>query len=114
MKVLLDENVDFRLRLKFEGTGHKVFTVKFMGWNGIKNGQLLQLMAAHDFDVPVGVDKSLPYQQNQAALPVSVIVSDIGRNVLPNLEAYIPLLLDYLDRPLQKEMIILSLPPQKL
>jgi hypothetical protein len=113
MKVLLDENVDVRFRFSFEGTGHEVFTVKFMGWNGIKNGKLLQLMAEHNFDLLIGVDKSMPYQQNEMTLPVSIVVLDIGRNVLSNLKAYVPLLLSYLEQPLRKEMITLSLPRQE-
>jgi hypothetical protein len=94
--------------MSFEGTEHEVYTVKFMGWNGIKNGQLLQLMAAHNFDVLIGVDKSMPYQQNETTLPVSVIVLDVGRNTLSNLKAYLPILLDYLAKPSERRMITLS------
>jgi hypothetical protein len=34
MKVLLDECVDVRFRHAI--TGHSVFTVTYMGWNGVK------------------------------------------------------------------------------
>jgi hypothetical protein len=39
MKLLLDECVvqDFRHLI----TGHDVFTVAYVGWSGVKNGQLL-------------------------------------------------------------------------
>ncbi|HEX4134270.1 MAG TPA: hypothetical protein VHY84_06580 [Bryobacteraceae bacterium] len=36
MKVLLDENLDHRLRRHLGS--HEVFTVSFKGWNGLKNG----------------------------------------------------------------------------
>ncbi len=39
MKILLDENIDIRFKNSFPET-YKVFTVKDMGWNGIKNGEL--------------------------------------------------------------------------
>jgi hypothetical protein len=34
-----------------------------MGWDGVKNGQLL-LLAGHDFEVFLTGDKNLRYQQN--------------------------------------------------
>lgn len=40
-RVLLDESVP--RRIGFELDGHFVRTVQFMGWTGVKNGQLLQL-----------------------------------------------------------------------
>jgi hypothetical protein len=36
VKVLLDENLDHRLRRHLGS--HEVFTVSFKGWNGLKNG----------------------------------------------------------------------------
>lgn len=44
MKILLDENIDIRVRLFFPA-GMEVYTVKDMGWNGIKNGELIQLLS---------------------------------------------------------------------
>ncbi|MFD2572601.1 hypothetical protein ACFSUS_18320 [Spirosoma soli] len=81
MKVLLDENIDIRLRYAFEGSGQEVFTVKYMGWSGIKNGQLLALMKENKFDVFVAVDKNLPYQQNLHKLPVTIFILDVVKNV---------------------------------
>jgi len=46
MKFLLDENLPHDLRHFIPG--HEVFTVAFMGWAGVKNGDLLQLAAARD------------------------------------------------------------------
>lgn len=44
-----------------------------MGWNTIKNGELLAL-AAKEFDVFVTVDRNLSFQQNVSALLIAVIV----------------------------------------
>lgn len=41
MKLLLDENLPHDLRQHL--AGHVVFTVAYMGWSGMKNGDLLQL-----------------------------------------------------------------------
>ena len=49
MKILLDENIDVRLKLLFP-TEMSVFTVKDMGWSGIKNGELMQLLSSNNFD----------------------------------------------------------------
>jgi predicted nuclease of predicted toxin-antitoxin system len=64
MKALLDENIDVRLKKYFDGSEHEVVTVKDMGWNGLKNGELLKRAAENSFDILVAVDKNLPYQQN--------------------------------------------------
>ena len=42
MRLLLDENLPKRLKTDF--AEHEIYTVRDKGWNGIKNGQLLQLM----------------------------------------------------------------------
>ena len=49
MKVLLDENLPHRLRGKVGH--HEVFTVRFKGWSGLKNGQLLQTAESEGFEV---------------------------------------------------------------
>jgi hypothetical protein len=41
MKILLDENLPHELRRHL--SGHDVFTVQYMNWKGIKNGQLIAL-----------------------------------------------------------------------
>ena len=48
MLLLLDENLPKRLKSDFPN--HQVFTVLEKGWNGIKNGELLQIMLANKFD----------------------------------------------------------------
>lgn len=62
MNVLLDENVDRRVR-RFFDTEHEVVTVAERGWSGITNGELLS-RAEQQFDVLVTMDQNLQYQQN--------------------------------------------------
>lgn len=42
MRLLLDENLPKRLKNDFPG--HEVYTVRDKEWNGIKNGELLNLL----------------------------------------------------------------------
>lgn len=72
MKLLLDENLPHQMRLDLPG--HEVFTVAFMKWSGIENGDLLQRCANEGFDALITNDRGLQYQQNLDALPVAVIV----------------------------------------
>ena len=62
-----------------------------MGWAGVKNGKLL-VLAADEFDAFLTVDKNLPYQQNQATLPIAVIVLDAVSNELAALLLLVPAL----------------------
>jgi predicted nuclease of predicted toxin-antitoxin system len=55
MKLLLDENLPKRLKEHFEE--HEIYTVRDMGWNGVKNEELLKLMIADEFDVLITFDK---------------------------------------------------------
>ena len=72
MRVLLDENIDRRIRGCFEPV-HEVVTVPQRGWGGKKNGELLGLAAA-EFDVFVTMDRSLRHQQNLAACPLRIVL----------------------------------------
>ena len=72
MRLLLDENLP--KWLKFYFPDHEVFTVRDKGWNGIKNGELLQLMHADNFDALLTFDKNLQHQQNFIKYPITVFV----------------------------------------
>jgi predicted nuclease of predicted toxin-antitoxin system len=72
MKLLIDENLPHKLRHAL--SGHDCFTTTYMGWSGISNGELLRIAAANGFDAVISNDRGLEYQQNQATLPLSVVV----------------------------------------
>ena len=61
MRILLDESVPVQLRHDF--VRHDARTVRYMGWLGINNGELLKL-ARDNFDVLVTADQSMPHQWN--------------------------------------------------
>ncbi|QKG56286.1 DUF5615 family PIN-like protein [Hymenobacter sp. BRD128] len=78
MRLLLDENLPKKLKLDFPE--HEVFTVRDKGWNGIKNGKLLELMVADDFDALLTFDKNLQYQQNFQKYTLTVFVLNAPAN----------------------------------
>jgi PIN domain-containing protein len=88
MRILLDECVP--RPLKRELPGHDVHTVPEMGWSGKKNGALLQLMLADNFEVFLTVDQNLRYQQNLRAARIAVIVLVAPTNRIADLLPLMP------------------------
>lgn len=62
MRVLLDENLPHQLRTNLPG--HDVSTVRYLGWNGLKNGELVRAAESAGFEVFLTSDQNLSYQQN--------------------------------------------------
>ncbi|MEM6327377.1 MAG: DUF5615 family PIN-like protein [Bacteroidota bacterium] len=88
MRVLLDENLDWRLRRGFDAE-HEVVTVAYHGWAGKTNGDLLQAAAA-EFDVFVTLDSNLEYQQNVASLDLAVVVIQATSSDLADIHPVLP------------------------
>jgi len=61
MVLLLDENLPKKLKEDFPG--HTIFTIKERGWNGLKNGVLLEKLLENNFDALITFDKNLQHQQ---------------------------------------------------
>jgi len=95
MKLLLDENLPHRLRPLI--AGHDVRTVTYMGWNGVENGELLARAAADGFDAVITKDNGMPYEQNLATLPCTIIVIEAKSNELGDIQPLVPALLDQLQ-----------------
>jgi hypothetical protein len=91
MKILLDENLPHGLR--HELVGHDVFTVAYMGWSGTKNGTLLARAPQAGFEAFITMDNGVPYQQNPATLPLSVVILSAPSNDMSDLLPLIPGLL---------------------
>jgi hypothetical protein len=71
VKVLLDENLDHRLRIHLGA--HEVFTASYKGWDGFKNGKLLQAAEDDGFDVLVTGDQTLYYEQSLAGRRLAIV-----------------------------------------
>ena len=96
MKLLLDESIPRHLGTSFPD-GFEVSTVQRMGWAGSKNGELLELAAAHDFDAFITADRGIEYQQNPDGLPLPVVVLLARRTRIQELQLLLPLVVDVLD-----------------
>lgn len=102
MKVLLDESVP--KVLGFELEGHFVRTVQVMGWAGLSNGRLLAVMAESAFEVLVTCDQNIEYQQN-AAMPVALIVLMAPDNRVPTILELVPALREALGSVQQGKIV---------
>jgi predicted nuclease of predicted toxin-antitoxin system len=103
MKLLLDENLPHRLRPLL--VGHEVFTVAYMNWKGIENGELLDLAAKNGFDALVTKDNGMPYEQNAATLPCALIVLQAPSNALDDIKPLVPQVLTQLATLIPKSIV---------
>jgi hypothetical protein len=62
VKVLLDENLPHLLRNKLGD--HDVFTVRYKGWAGLKNGELLKTAEDDGLEAFITGDQTISYEQN--------------------------------------------------
>ena len=88
MRLLLDENLPKRLKLDYPE--YEVFTVRDMGWSGVKNGELLKLMLKNNFTILLTFDKNLQHQQNFSKYTISVIVLNAEINTYAELTKLSP------------------------
>jgi hypothetical protein len=67
MKVLLEENLDHALRTMLGR--HEVVTVAYMGWAGLKNGELLRIAEDNGVQVLLTGDQTLHHQKQPSRNP---------------------------------------------
>ena len=72
MKILLDHNLD--RRLKNHLSDFDCSTVQEMGWSDVQNGQLLSLAEANGFEVLLTADANIKSQQNLAGRAISIVI----------------------------------------
>jgi hypothetical protein len=107
MKLLLDENLPKKLKLDF--AEHEIYTVTDKGWNGIMNGQLLELMIAENFNALLTFDKNLQHQQNFEKYSIAVFVLNASLNSYIELTKLSGKIKQYLnDPPLKPGPVIIS------
>jgi predicted nuclease of predicted toxin-antitoxin system len=72
VKLLLDEQLDHRLRTQL--APHEVLTVQYLGWGGLKNGELLSTAEQYGIEVFLTGDQQLQYQQNRSGRRMAILV----------------------------------------
>ena len=105
MRILLDENLDWRLRRFLPG--HEVESVQLNGWAGVKNGKLLSL-AEQSFDVFITMDGNLQFQQNYAKLKLMLIALRAASNRLADTAPLMPKVIAVLPNILPGTLTVIS------
>ena len=104
MKILLDENLPWRLKSDFSEI--ETLAVQDMKWEGIKNGELLRRMNENGFDVLLTFDKNIPHQQNLAKCGIRVVVLGAPSNKYLDLRPLVGKVIDILREPFKGAKII--------
>lgn len=102
MKLLLDECVDRKLT-RFFGE-FEISTVPKMGWESIRNGELLKLAEAN-FDVLITSDRNMSFQQKITGRNLAVVVMVAHSNGLKHLELLVPAIKEALKN-IQPGMVV--------
>ena len=66
-----------------------VVTVRYRGWQGKENGELLRI-AANEFDAFITMDQGIPNQQNLSEIKIGIIVLQAESNRFEDLVPLIP------------------------
>jgi hypothetical protein len=77
MRVLLDTGAPRGIASALHG--HAVTESRSLGWDELKNGDLLDAAESAGFEVFVTTDKNIRYQQNLSKRQISIIVLGRGR-----------------------------------
>ena len=94
MRLLLDECVPRPLLREL--TGHDAYDVVDLGWSSRRNGELLKLMVAEQFEALFTVDRNRPFQQNLRASGIAVVIAVARTNRVKQLRPLMPKVLDAL------------------
>jgi predicted nuclease of predicted toxin-antitoxin system len=96
MRLLLDENLDWRLRRDL--LDHQVESVPLIGWAGIENGELLRKAVEAGFDLLVTMDSNMVHDQNIGQYAIAVVALRAQSNRLANTRPLMPALLAVLPQ----------------
>jgi hypothetical protein len=72
VKALLDEDLPHELRLHIPNDN--LITVAYLGWDGLRNGELLRAAEEDGFEVFVTGDKNFCYRQNLSVRKMGIVV----------------------------------------
>ncbi len=94
MRILLDENLDWRLGRDLPD--HKVDSVPQLGWAGVTNGELIARAEA-SYDILVTMDTGLAYQQSVVNRSIAIVILRARSNRLDDTSPLMPKLLAALE-----------------
>jgi predicted nuclease of predicted toxin-antitoxin system len=105
LKILLDENLDWRLERDLQG--HEVVSVPRIGWAGITNGALLE-RAREKFDVLITMDSRMVHDLDIRKLRLAIIVLKAPSNRLLDTSPLMPKVLAQLPSLEAGTVIVIS------
>ena len=77
MKILIDENLDIRLRHLFPH--YETYTVEYMGWKGLSNGAMLDKADGAGFALLITGDGSMVHEQHPRRRSIQILPIDRNR-----------------------------------
>jgi hypothetical protein len=95
MRLLLDQNLPKQLIHDFPE--HEIHTVPEKGWNGIKNGELMQLLVDNNFDSFLTFEKGSEPEQNFSNCSITILVLSAKINSYEELTKLTPIVKEYLS-----------------
>jgi len=105
LKILLDENLDWRLERHLPG--HEVESVPLIGWAGVENGELLA-RAQNRFDIFITMDSTMTRELNIQDSKLAVIVLKAPSNMLSDTFPLMPKVLAQLPTAKAGTIIFIS------
>jgi predicted nuclease of predicted toxin-antitoxin system len=106
MRILLDENLNWRL--KRDLPGHEVESVPLLGWAGIQNGALLRKAVESGFDVLITMDSNMVHQQDILSHAIAILVLRARSNRLADTRSLMPAVLQALPQAPKGERTIIE------
>jgi len=92
--ILFDNGVPRPLRKRLQP--HRIVTTQELGWEQLKNGELLRAAEA-DFDVLITTDSNIKYQQSLPARDIALVVLRAFRISMKYYEPLLPQILETLE-----------------
>lgn len=106
MKILIDECLPKKLKQYL--SEFEVNTVSELGWESLKNGELLKQAISNKFDILLTADKKLKYEQNLKSPNITIVVFDVYRNKIENIIPLLSRFKEEIIKYLKNEIYILS------
>ena len=99
MRVLFDHNLPHKLRTNLDPLGrHEIVTASFMGWGGLKNGELLRTAEGDGIEIFVTGDRSLIFEQTPTGRRLAIVA--LSTNNWPIIKNHFPRILAAMDNAL--------------
>ena len=93
MNILFDQGTPAPLRHHL--TGHHIKEAYELGWDRLRNGDLLTAAEAGGFDLLLTTDKNMRYQQNLKGRMIAIVV--LGQQQWPKLRPYVQRVVEAVD-----------------